>query len=101
MAHVAGPSHTHHPPESPGQETALNDSIQVVAAIFGADDQAITEYLVKVPAGMDDDTLVDQVIALARVEGVVTVAHGRLTVAIRAADADDHLQREAERPTIH
>lgn len=78
----------------------MNDSIQVVAAIFGADDQAITEYLVKVPAGMDDDTLVDQVIALARVEGVVT-AHGRLTVAIRAADADDHLGQKAARPTIH
>lgn len=79
----------------------MDDSIQVVAAIFGADDQAITEYLVKVPAGMDDDTLVDQVIALARVEGVVTVADGRLTVAIRAADADDQLGPEAERPTIH
>lgn len=78
-------------------------SHDVVAALFGADQQAITQYLVKVPAGMDDDTLVDQVLALARVEGVIRHSHGRITVAIRPADPieDADLYEDDDQPTIH
>ena len=83
-------------PHSPGS----ND---VVAAIFGADQQAITEYLVSVPEGMDQSTLVDEIVMLARVEGVVNDSHGQVYVAVRPADPidDAEMYEPGPKPTIH
>lgn len=78
-------------------------STNIVAALFGSDQQAITEYLITVPAGMDEPTLVDQIILLARVEGVVDDSHGTITVAVRPADAldEDDAYETGVRPTMH
>lgn len=78
----------------------MPQSISLVAALFGDDRRTIAEYVLTVPADLEETAIVDQVLQLARAEGVLTDSHGTVMVALREADEDD-LEERGDRPTIH
>lgn len=73
----------------------------MVAAVFGPDQRMLGELLITVPEGMDQATLVDQVIQLAQVEGILIGQNiSMVYVAMRPAEEEDQ-QGPKERRTYH
>lgn len=82
----------------------MSNITDMIAVIFGEDQKAIGQLLVHVPDDMEQAILVEQVIALARVEGVLQQDHGDMVyIAMRPFDEeeDDYLVREEEQRTVH
>lgn len=79
-------------------------STDMVADLFTADQRTLGQFLVEVPDDLDKAIVVDQIMALARVGGLLhNVREDMVFIKMRPADPDDdvHLYEESVTETVH